>query len=408
MTDRRDQDDISADARSVADSKAGSRRAVNPWAIAGHEVRAPIAAIAALAEHILDGDLSEEQRRNVAALKTTAHQVIRLADRLLDEAEGRVPQGPNPDFIDTLDLSYFGPRVSRLQRARATKKGLGFQTRFDVPEGLHIRIDSVALGQTVGNLIDNALKYTKDGEIRFEIAARAHAGDDQVAVTIVIEDTGPGIPDAAKPFLFQLSERPLHTDDVPGAGFGLTIVRRKVAVLGGKIRVEDAVGGGARFVVDLICPRAELDERRGGSDSDNVGMPGQADDRPRILVVDDNRTNRRLFSAILDKIGYCPVPAGSGVEALDIAATLSIAAVLMDLEMPEMDGAETASALRRRFGPHLSIISVSAHRGGIRDDVAAGLFDAAIEKPVSVRALYEALDACVASGTARPLPAEVS
>ena len=379
----------------------------SPWAVAGHELRGPIAAIAALADHVLDGDLSDEQRKDIAALATTAKQLVRLTDRLLDAAAGVPASCRDPKLLDQVDLTRLAGRISRVQRARAKQAGLGYVTRFNIPDDLPIRIDSVALGQTIGNLMDNALKYTAEGEVRLLIDAEPAAGGHDMVIRIAVEDTGPGIPEAVRPFLFQLSERPVHDASVHGAGIGLRIVKRKVAALGGTIRVEDAPGGGARFVVGLVCPlwrdsdAAEAGATTPQAESAATPMPAPSGGRHTVLVVDDNKTNRYLLNAILDKLGYRVLEAESGHAALTIAAGETIDAVLMDLEMPGLDGVDAARHLRDAHGAGLTILSVSAHRGGRRPETDMAVFDGFLEKPVSVAALHMALGRALADKDGR-------
>ncbi len=247
--------------------------------------------------------------------------------------------------------------------------------------------------QILVNLLSNAMKFSPHGSrIRLGIGAETHKGGMRVAIEVC--DQGPGVPEADRTRIFGAYEQTAEGRRVGGAGLGLAICAANVHALGGTIGVTDAQGGGSRFVLSFEVQPAEKAPE--ASPEDGVDVETW---RPslRILVAEDNAANQKVLAVLLRPLGLTPTFVGNGLEALEAVRAEAFDLILMDANMPVMDGATAARAIRALPQPvaHTPIHMVTANvfeedRAGY---LAAGA-DGVLAKPVVVAELYALIASC--------------
>lgn len=272
------------------------------------------------------------------------------------------------------------------------QKGLRLCVRIadDLPAA--VLVDGVRLRQVLVNLVGNAVKFTDNGEVAVEVVRGVRPDE----IVFRVRDTGIGIAPEAVGHLFE----PFAQADQSmarrygGSGLGLAICKRLCAVLGGELSVESEPGRGATFRFAVVAESAVLPSKEPVVEP----LPRFG---ARVLVVDDNQVNLRVATSLLERLGCTATAVGSGEAALETAARGEFDLVLMDIQMPQMDGLETTRRLRENgylVGVPIVALTANAMRGDEETYLAAGM-DGYLAKPVRIREL--------AGGLARHLPTAV-
>lgn len=351
-------------------------------AIVSHEIRTPLNAVLGMAQAMRLEPLSEQQSERLDVVKREATALSQLMDDILTvvslEASGlELRSGP-------FDLQRLAAGLERLFSPPAREKGIALT--LEVRDGFAGACvgDEGRLRQIAAALISNAIKFTPGGgEVRVLYAAGERD------LTLTVEDTGVGIPARLQDRIFEpfaLADDPM-TRSAGGAGLGLAICRQLVAVMGGTIEVTSTVGAGTRFTVRTPISRV---------DATLAECPADAAHGGRVLVVDDNPTNRLVMRTLLEGLGLECGLAGCGREAVQACVQGHWDVVLMDIHMPQMDGMAATRAIRKREtiegGAPTPIIAVTA--SVLPEDVAryeAAGMNGVVPKPVSLDVLAGAL-----------------
>jgi PAS domain S-box-containing protein len=357
--------------RAEAAAEARTRLLAN----VSHELRSPVHCIAGFTEVLLEGALSAEQRHYLELIARECGGMLRHVEDLLQLAAieaGGARLSPRP-----FELVELVQGVVEAARANADARGL--RLTVTRPAETWLLGDPLRIGQVLRNLVDNALKFTNEGEVRVRVEARAAERAGKV-VTLEVEDTGVGIdPAHVQRLLAPFEQASEPTRRTQGVGLGLSIVQRLIASMRGSLSIEGKLGEGTTVRVSLPLSEAQPTSPR------SAPAPRQkAHDGATALVVDDSAPARELLTVLLTRSGYRVSEAGSSKEALARYAESPCELVLLDHQLPDADGIETALSLRRMAsGAKLRIYLLTANvfaRAQVVESRAA--IDGVLEKPV--------------------------
>lgn len=363
-----------------------------------HELRTPLNGILAVTDLLAGRDLSGPDRELVEIVGRSGRDLRALLNEVLDLA--KIEAGALTLEAAPFDLNELVASVAAIWSAAASAKDLTLTHRV---EGKAPRLmgDSLRLRQVLSNLISNGLKFTVVGgvDLRVEVSSTVEG---YAHLVFTVADTGPGLDAQAMAQLFQPFAQGSsdHAIRHAGAGLGLAICREIVDLMGGGIRAEATAEGGLAMIVEVELPVAEAAEAETATEA--PASANLAEDL-LLLVAEDHPVNRRVMGLLLDQAGLRHEFAEDGVAALEAAATGRYGLVLMDVQMPRMDGLAAARAIRALPGPaaDVPIVAVTAEALSTEDEALAGAgIRAVLTKPVTAPELYSAIEGVLAQGPA--------
>ena len=368
-----------------------------------HEIRTPLNGVLGMAQAMERDGLSDRQRDRLAVIQDSGASLLDVINAVLDIS--RIEAGKMEIVRAPFDLGGLADTLRQLYGGLAQDKGLDFTLDVAPGTGGWRDGDVARLRQVLSNLISNAIKFTEAGGVTVRLAGDARD------LVCTVSDTGVGVPEGRRAQIFEkfVQVDSSSTRRTGGSGLGLAICRELVTLMGGRIAFESPVQGGACFRFQIPCSALSVQAPTAPAASSDVVTVGEGMGELKILVVDDNATNRTVLQAMLGHLGVVCGLARDGHEAVDLWEASPWDAILMDIHMPGMDGLEASRIIRAREAAQgrarTPILAVTASVLTHETDryLAAGM-DGFVAKPIAGRRLVEALDAAL-NGSAVDAPA---
>ncbi len=366
------------------DAQAATRLKSQFLATMSHEIRTPLFGVIGTAELLERSSLDTTQSAQVRTIRSSGESLLTLLNQILDfsklDAERFELQ------VSEFDLEAKARAVAELFRPIALARGLALKVNI-APQTRLIVGDRLRLRQIMSNLLANAVKFTSEGAIELTVSTRPVG--DRLALKISVTDTGPGIPEHEREVLFEEFRQgdPSTTRVHGGTGLGLAIVSRLARLMGGEVALDSVAGIGSVFTVRVMVD-AGADRATHRAPGDSLAAPeplaGLGD--LQILVAEDNPVNRMVATSMLSRLGCTPLIATDGGEAVDLVSAGGIDIVLMDLQMPVLDGLQATRRIRLLDlprQPHIVALTANAFESDRERCQDAGMDDF-LAKPFSL------------------------
>ncbi len=380
-----------------------------------HEIRTPMNGILGLTDLILHSGISGQNRSYLEMIHSSAERLLKLINNILDFS--KIEAGKLELDIAPFSLRSTIAEALEILALSAAKKNI--ELTVDCHEHIPDLLlgDAGKLSQILINLVGNGVKFTNKGKVSLTIEQVTHKGEqnDPVELHFQIKDTGIGIPKTKIKNIFKAFSQLVTTRNTSqrGTGLGLVIAGELVEMMGGKIAVKSKLGVGTTFYFTIRFPLGSAGTAVGKPTADTSAFPAAPGPKGKplqILLVEDEFINQTLATAVLEREGWQVKIAENGIEAMDILKDTVFDVILMDIQMPELNGYETTRAIRlqeKNTGRHIPIIAMTAYavRGDREKCLAAGM-DGYISKPIRADMLVQEIDAvlCASNPTAKPTP----
>ncbi len=368
-----------------------------------HEIRTPMNGIIGLTDIVLQSDISTKHKTYLKMVYSSANRLLKLINDILDFS--KIEAGKLELDIAPFNLRETADDVLEILALGAAKKNITLRCIISDEIPALLQGDAGKVNQILVNLIGNAIKFTDDGSVTITISKKqtgnSHPNNSSNTLFFEIEDTGIGISEDRIGDVFKAFSQISTTRDSnnSGTGLGLVIAEELIEMMGGKISVHSKQGEGTTFHFNLDLPDYIPEE-----ETDLISsMPSNPEhttyDSLNILLVEDELINKTLATTVLERKGWAVQVADNGLQALEILDKEIFDLVLMDIQMPKMDGYETTTAIRKiekRTGAHTPIIAMTAYAiKGDREKCLASGMDGYISKPINPRKLCDEIESVI-------------
>jgi len=373
-----------------------------------HEVRTPMNAVIGMLDLTLETDLTDDQKDNLETAKEAADNLLSLLNDILDIS--RVEAGKVTLENIEFNLWKLIESVAKGLSVLANKKNIQLNFHIDEKVPKIVLGDSTRIRQIIINLVNNAIKFTQEGKVEIKVQASAPS-EAEAVLTFSVSDTGIGIPKDKQDTIFEIFTQAddSTTRKFGGTGLGLAICKRLVEMMDGRIWIESEEGVGSTFFFTArLKVKAGADESSEEIVKRKLPLIKEASSKGmrilNILLAEDNKLNQKIATKLLEKRGWLVEVVENGQEALDKANEKDFDIILMDVQMPVLDGLEATRIFRKQeaaVGRHIPIVAMTAK--AMREDeercLDAGM-DAYISKPIDALKVYETIEKVLEKGAA--------